>query len=58
MRKGGLEWATFTVGWGEGEEAEFLLSAHSLPFIISLRVHTNWVIGWLHACSPIITGSC
>jgi hypothetical protein len=48
--------AAFTVGWGEGEE--ILLSAHTLPFIIGMRIHTDWVVGWVHAGSPIITGNC
>jgi hypothetical protein len=48
MRKGGLERPPLRLDGVEGEEADVLLSAHSLPFIIGLRTHTNRVISWLH----------
>ena len=49
MRKDGLERPSLRLDGEEGEEAEeadILLSAHSLPFIIGLRVHANRVVSW------------
>ena len=48
MRKGGLSRPPLRLDGveGEGDEEDILLSAHSLPFIIGLRVHTNGMVGW------------
>jgi hypothetical protein len=48
MRKGSLEWPPLRLDGVEGEEADILLSAHSLPFVKGLRVYTDRVVSWFH----------